>query len=534
VVADRRRRQDQRQVVLAAQSLLDHLEVEQTQEATAEAETEGRGGVLLVGQGRVVELELVQGLGEILVLLIRHRVDRGEHHRLGLPIARQGLGGRLLDGGDGVTHGDVRHRLDTGDDVANSPCGQLAGRDVLELEEAHLLGLVLPACVHHADLLPRPDRALLHPTQQDCPTVGVVLGVEDHGLQRRTGIARGRGQPVHDGLEHILDPRAVLGRAQHRAFSVETEVSVDLLLDPLHVCGGEVDLVDHRHHLEVVLQGQVHVGDGLGLDPLRCIHQQQRSLTRHQGTTDLVREVDVAGRVDEVELVGVPVLRRVGESHRVALDGDPTLTLDVHGVEDLVPEIPLVDPTAVLDETVGEGRLAVIDVGNDAEGTYGVHASMVAASSPPVEAHPATTVSPPGPAAEPDPPVPHLRAPFPCPELSPPPPHRAGRPAERRTMDRRRAAPARLPAPRRGSARLRAPRPRRSPSDDRRPGPPLPQHRLRAPFRPWSRNPEDPRRRGAPLWHVLPVTVNAPPRGVAGTAVRPDAEPPDRDAPCEG
>ena len=48
--------------------------------------------------------------------------------------------------------------------------------------------------------------------------------------------------------------------------------------DPLGVGGGEVDLVDHRHDLMVVLDRLVDVGQRLRLDPLRRVDDQQRAL----------------------------------------------------------------------------------------------------------------------------------------------------------------------------------------------------------------------------------------------------------------
>ena len=79
------------------------------------------------------------------------------------------------------------------------------------------------------------------------------------------------------------------------------------------------------------------------------------------------------GGVDQVELVRPPVLRGVRQADGVRLDRDPALALELHGVEDLVAEVPLGHRPAALDEAVGEGRLAVIDVGDDAEVPDVVH-----------------------------------------------------------------------------------------------------------------------------------------------------------------
>ena len=63
------------------------------------------------------------------------------------------------------------------------------------------------------------------------------------------------------------------------------------------------------HDLEAAVDREVRVRERLRLDPLSRVDDEQRALARLQRARDLVREVDVAGRVDEVELVAAPVSR---------------------------------------------------------------------------------------------------------------------------------------------------------------------------------------------------------------------------------
>ena len=63
----------------------------------------------------------------------------------------------------------------------------------------------------------------------------------------------------------------------------------------------------------------------------------------------------------------MPSARGVAHPDRVQLDGDPALALEVHGVEQLLPHLALLDGAGGLDQPVGQGGLAVVDVGDDAE-----------------------------------------------------------------------------------------------------------------------------------------------------------------------
>jgi len=84
--------------------------------------------------------------------------------------------------------------------------------------------------------------------------------------------------------------------------------------------------------LQVVLQGQVHVGQSLGLHALAGVDQQQGPFTGGERPGDFVGEIDMAGGVDQVRTWGRPSLScRAGR--RLALDGDAPLAFDVHAVE---------------------------------------------------------------------------------------------------------------------------------------------------------------------------------------------------------
>src|SRR3546814_1981242 len=82
---------------------------------------------------------------------------------------------------------------------------------------------------------------------------------------------------------------------------------------------------------------------------------------------DLIGEVDMAGRVHQVELIGLAALRGVAEANGLRLDGDAALPLDVHRVEHLLLHLARRQAAALLDQPVGEGRLAVVDMRDDGE-----------------------------------------------------------------------------------------------------------------------------------------------------------------------
>ncbi len=113
----------------------------------------------------------------------------------------------------------------------------------------------------------------------------------------------------------------------------------------------------------------IDVGERLRLDALAGVDDQQRALAGRQRAVHLVGEVDVTGRVHQVEDVILAVLGAVVQAHGLRLDGDAALALDVHRVEHLLlaRHFARVEPAGELDQPVGERRFSMVDMGDDGE-----------------------------------------------------------------------------------------------------------------------------------------------------------------------
>ena len=140
---------------------------------------------------------------------------------------------------------------------------------------------------------------------------------------------------------------------------------LDLLLDARRVGGRQVDLVDDRHDFKSGVDGEVGVAEGLCLDALRRIDDEQRALAGRERAGDLVVEVDMTRGVDEVHLVGPAVIGLIFHADGARLDGDAALALEVHVVEQLLLHLADGDRLALLQQAVGKGGLAVVDMRNN-------------------------------------------------------------------------------------------------------------------------------------------------------------------------
>ncbi|MBA7715193.1 hypothetical protein ES703_124234 [subsurface metagenome] len=209
-----------------------------------------------------------------------------------------------------------------------------------------------------------------HPHVSHGPPKRIVSGVKDKRPGITVGITAGRWDVLHDGLQYGLHPLSRLGAGDQDVRLLAADEVHDLGLHVVHPGVGQVGLVDSRHQLQIAINGQVGIADGLGLHPLGRVHQQQGPFAGGQTAGDLVGEVHVAGGVNEVEGVILAIGVAVDHPDGVGLDGDPPLTLQVHVVQHLGLHLLAGQGVGQLQEAVGQGGLAVVDVGDDAEVAY--------------------------------------------------------------------------------------------------------------------------------------------------------------------
>ena len=249
----------------------------------------------------------------------------------------------------------------------------------LRVKNAYLKDVANGPGGHHTDLGALADGASKQPHVRDHALVGVVGGIENQGPKGLSLALWGR-HPLHDCLQELSDSPAVLRGHKEYLVLHETECLLKLLRHALGPGNRQVYLIYDRDDGQIVLQGEVDVCEGLGLNALGGVHNQQRAFAGSQGAGDLVAEVHVTGRVDEVELV-VAVAIGVGHPDGLALDGNAALALQVHLVHELLRHVTGADGSRDLQDAVCQGGLAVVYVGNDAEiaDSISVHTQAIVA-----------------------------------------------------------------------------------------------------------------------------------------------------------
>ena len=367
-VDNARRSRDEIEIIFALEPLLDDLHVQKPQETAAEAEAQRHRGFRLEGEGGVVELKLLESVAQIRVLCAVRRINAAVHHGLHRAVARQRIGGGVVRPGDGVAHTGILHRLDGRREIAHLAGSQLARR--FKTRGAHVAAFhhrELAAVAHHADRVARMDGALHETDVRHDAAIGIIIRIKDQRAQRGFVVSLWRRHKLHDLFHDGADVDPLLRGDGRGVVRRDADDVLDFLAHALRIGAGQVDFVDHGHDLKPGVHREIRVRQRLCLDALRGIHHEHGPLARRQTARNLIVEIDVAGRVDQVEHIILPVLRMVYKRDGVGLDGDAALTLEIHVVEQLVLHVAQGNGLRLLQNTVGQRALAVVDVRNDAE-----------------------------------------------------------------------------------------------------------------------------------------------------------------------
>ena len=97
-----------------------------------------------------------------------------------------------------------------------------------------------------------------------------------------------------------MDVDACLGGDLRCVHSWQTDDVLNLLFDPMRISRGQVDLVQNRQHFQIMLNGQIGVGQCLCFHPLTGVHHQHSAFTGGQTAADFIVKVHMTRSVDQI------------------------------------------------------------------------------------------------------------------------------------------------------------------------------------------------------------------------------------------
>ena len=116
----------------------------------------------------------------------------------------------------------------------------------------------------------------------------------------------------------------------------------------------QVDLIQDRDDHQVMLHGDIDIRQCLCLDSLCSIYNQHRSFAGGQGTRNLVGEVYMSGRIDEIQSVDFTIVSLVVQTDSLCLNSDTTFTFQVHTIQHLLTYLITPYSTGQFDQAVSK------------------------------------------------------------------------------------------------------------------------------------------------------------------------------------
>ena len=166
--------------------------MQQAQEAHAETKAERHRGLGLPHQRRVVDMQLIESVAQVLVILVVDREQARVDHGLGLAVAGKRLGAGIRRPREGIAHAHGLGVLQTRDHIAHLADRQSVDRSLGGALDAHAIDQKVALGLHHAQGIALFDGAVKDADRGNDAAVLIKIRVQDERLERRVRIALGR------------------------------------------------------------------------------------------------------------------------------------------------------------------------------------------------------------------------------------------------------------------------------------------------------------------------------------------------------
>ncbi len=169
----------------------------------------------------------------------------------------------------------------------------------------------------------------------------------------------------HDQVDHALEALAD-AHIQLNGYGVQAQLLPHITAHPLRVGADAVHLVDECDPRHAVAFHLLIDGERLALYAAHGAQDHNRPVQHAQRPLDLDGEIDVAGRIDQVDVLALPGDLRGGRRDR-----DAALPLELHVVHGrsaalVVDLLHAVNPPAIVENALAQGRFARVDMRRDA------------------------------------------------------------------------------------------------------------------------------------------------------------------------
>ena len=119
-----------------------------------------------------------------------------------------------------------------------------------------------------------------------------------------------------------------------------------------------------------MIQCQIDIGKRLSFNSLRCIHNQNRTVTGCQTSGNLIIKVHMPRGINHIQNVLFPVSGLVDSSYCLGFDGNSPFPLKVHVVQNLILHLTFRKQSCLLNNPVCKRGFPMVNMCNNTKITY--------------------------------------------------------------------------------------------------------------------------------------------------------------------
>ncbi len=197
--------------------------------------------------------------------------------------------------------------------------------------------------MHKPNTCPHRHFTIDHTNKNNNAFIHIIFHIENKRFERLTRITIRRRNKTYHLLKQKVDIKALFRRNFLNIFFLELKNFLELTDSFVQVDVSDIDLVNDRHDLKIIIDRQIIIGHSLRLNTLRCINDQQRPFTGFQRLLNLIGKIYMSGSIDQIEQIFLAILGLIGQTHRRSLDSNTPLTFKVHIIQHLILEAAFID-----------------------------------------------------------------------------------------------------------------------------------------------------------------------------------------------
>ena len=169
----------------------------------------------------------------------------------------------------------------------------------------------------------------------------------------------------NDLLQHLLYIQSCLGRNLRCVLCLNANHILNLVDHTLRFCTWQINLVDHRKYIQIMLQCHINIGKSLCLNALCSIYYQNGSVAGCQTTGNFVVKVYMTWCIYKIKNIFFSVLGFIYDPDCLGLNSNTTLSLQIHIIQNLRLHLTLCKQTGLLYDSVRQCGFAMVYMSND-------------------------------------------------------------------------------------------------------------------------------------------------------------------------